>query len=83
MRTTIDLPDELFRTAKALSSLQGISLKALITRAIEHELESATVRLRPRRVAFPIVRSHRPGSVTVTAEQIANLMDAEDAGVSS
>ncbi len=59
MRTTIDLPDDLFRTAKAVSSLKGITLKTLITRAIEHEIESATVRLHSRRIEFPVVPSRQ------------------------
>jgi len=83
MRTSIDLPDELFRHAKALSSLRGITLKALITRALEHELESATVTIRPRRVSFPIVPSPRPGWAQVTTDRIAKIMEAEDAGLSS
>lgn len=83
MRTTIDLPDDLFRTAKAVSSLKGITLKTLITRAIEHEIESATVRLHSRRIEFPIVPSRRPGSVQVTPALIAELLEEEDRGVSS
>lgn len=83
MRTTIDLPDDLFRNAKALSSLRGITLKTLITRAIEHELESATIRIRPERVAFPIVRSSRPGSVAVTSDRIAEILETEDVEISS
>jgi hypothetical protein len=83
MRTTIDLPDDLFRHAKALSSLRGMTLKALITRAIEHELESATVQLRPRRVEFPLVPSRRPGSVAVTSDTIARILEEEECGLSS
>ncbi|MFW5695752.1 MAG: hypothetical protein ACOCYB_11330 [Alkalispirochaeta sp.] len=83
MRTSIDLPDELFRHAKALSSLRGITLKALITRALEHELESATVTIRPRRVRFPIVPSSRPGWAHVTSDRIAQIMEVEDADISS
>jgi hypothetical protein len=82
MRTTIDLPDDLFRNAKALSSLRGITLKALITRALEHEIESATIRLRSRRIEFPIVRSRQPGRVRVTPEQIARFLEEEDGGLS-
>jgi len=83
MRTTIDIPDDLFRNAMALSSLRGITLKALITRAIEHELESATIRIRPRRMTFPIVRSSRPGSVAVAPDRIAEILETDDAGISS
>ena len=38
MRTTIDLPDPLFRRTKALAAVRGTSLKALIVSAVEREL---------------------------------------------
>jgi len=41
MKTTIDLPDELFRRAKALAALRGESLKQLITESLEKELDPA------------------------------------------
>ena len=83
MRTTIDLPDRLFKTAKAISSLQGISLKQFITRAIEHELETGNLKLSSTRVSLPIVRSKRPGSVSISPERIAAILEAEDLSVSS
>lgn len=83
MRTTIDLPDRLFKMAKAISSLQGISLKQFITRAIEHELETRNLNLNSTRVSLPIVRSKNPGSVSVSTERIAALLEAEDLSVSS
>lgn len=83
MRTTIDLPDPLFRKAKALSSLRGQSLKTFVTGAIRHELESSSLRLETRRVQFPIVRSKRPGSINVTADRIARILEKEDNALSS
>lgn len=84
MRTSIDLPDDLFRSAKALSSLRGVTLKTLITRAVERELESATIQFRPRRVEFPLVRSRQPGWVAVTSDMIADLLEKEEGiGLSS
>ena len=38
MRTTLDLPDELFRQAKAKAALEGATLKRLLTRYIESGL---------------------------------------------
>lgn len=35
MRTTIDLPDDLFRRAKAVAALRGMSLKELIGSFVE------------------------------------------------
>ncbi len=42
MKTTIDLPDPLFRRAKATAAVNGISLKGFITRAVEQCLESTS-----------------------------------------
>lgn len=41
MRTTIDLPDDLFRRAKATAALRGIKLKELFTSIIERDLRGA------------------------------------------
>jgi len=39
MKTTIDIPDELFRLAKARASLNGVSLRQLVTDALRSQLE--------------------------------------------
>lgn len=38
MKTTVDLPDPLFRRAKATAAERGVSLKSFITRAVEQSL---------------------------------------------
>ncbi len=38
MKTTIDLPDPLFRRAKATAAHRGVSLKTLISKAVENDL---------------------------------------------
>jgi hypothetical protein len=38
MRTTVDLPDALFRRTKALAALRGSSMKELIVSAVEREV---------------------------------------------
>jgi len=40
MKTTIDLPDPLFRRAKATAAYRGVSLKTLITKAVENSLNT-------------------------------------------
>ena len=81
MRTTIDLPNELFRKAKAISSLKGITLKSFITAALEHELELNTLGLEPKKVRLPLVPSKKPGSIEVDSYKIAELLEHEDSGV--
>ena len=38
MKTTIEMPDDLFRTVKSVAALRGQTIKQLITTAIEREL---------------------------------------------
>lgn len=38
MKTTLEMPDELFRRAKATAAKRGQSLKQLVTTAVEREL---------------------------------------------
>lgn len=38
MKTTLELPDDLFRRAKAKAATQGITLKQLITEAVEERV---------------------------------------------
>jgi hypothetical protein len=57
MRITVDLPDNLLRRTKALTAIRGSSLKELIVRAVEREVnaeDSVTARS-PRRVRLPLV----------------------------
>ncbi|WP_367870651.1 hypothetical protein [Luteolibacter sp. Populi] len=42
MKTTVDLPDPVFRKAKARAAERGISLKRFITEAVESRLASQT-----------------------------------------
>ncbi len=40
MRTTVDLPDSLFRQAKAEAALRGVKLKDLVEEGLRHILET-------------------------------------------
>lgn len=58
MRTTIDLPDALYRKTKATAALRGSSMKQLIVRALEAEVNAAASDSpKPRRVKLPLIRS--------------------------
>ena len=41
MRTTIELPDELMKKAKKRAVDEGITLKELFTRSLQHELSDS------------------------------------------
>jgi hypothetical protein len=41
MRTTLDIPDDLFKQAKLKAVHEGVSLKVIFTRALEREIAIA------------------------------------------
>lgn len=42
MKTTIEMPDDIFRRAKAIAALQGLSMKEWLTNLMRREVGSGT-----------------------------------------
>ena len=40
MKTTIEMPDDLFRRAKAVAALQGLSMKEWLTNLLRREIDA-------------------------------------------
>jgi len=82
MRTTVDLPDQLLREAKAAAALEGRTLREFLVEAVQQRLHGGDSR-RTARVSLPLVRSSAPGSLALTNEDIGRLLDETDAPLSS
>lgn len=54
MRTTVDLPDAVYRRLKVRAGLRGISLKQLLLEFVQRGLREAGAAGRGRRAAAPI-----------------------------
>jgi hypothetical protein len=80
MRTTVELPLELMRQAKARAAAQGESLKTLLTRAVAAELgKSRGIREAAAHVRLPLFGTRRKKTFVVTGEDIARALAADDA----
>ena len=79
MRTTIDLPSELFHRAKVAAAERGATLKELVSRALERELQRPSSASAPQRAQFPIFNSRAPGTLKLGADEIRRLEDEEEA----
>jgi hypothetical protein len=55
MRTTIEIPDTLFRKTKATAALRGSTMKELVVRALEREVGSPSKKIATRRVKLPLI----------------------------
>ena len=78
MRTTVDLPPELLRAAKARAAADGETLKEFFARVVAQAL-ATTPGPRPHRsrVSLPLVGTG-PSAVEVTNDLIAELLDTAD-----
>ena len=75
MRTTVDLPDPLFRRTKAVAALRGSSMKDLIVRAIEREVAGAAAAPPKRkRVKLPIISSWKGRKLDLTGFDFDELL---------
>ena len=79
MRTTIDLPDPLFRVAKTLASEKGISLKDFFTEALQRAVSQPP--FLGQRMDLPPVRSVGGKRIPVRSNaQLAELLEKEELG---
>lgn len=79
MRTTVELPDELMRAAKARAAESGESLKDLFSRALAKEIGRRSPASSSRRVTLPLIARDAVPSVAVSNEEIAEALAAVDA----
>jgi hypothetical protein len=72
VRTTIDIPDEMYRDLKVKAAHEGKPVRMIVLRGIQHELEVGGKRP-VRKLKLPVIRSSRPGTLELTNEQIDEL----------
>jgi RecB family exonuclease len=80
MKTTIDIPDRLLRSAKAMAARRGTTLKTIITHALEREVYHSDL---PSEQDFAVnedgVPYLPPRGVRITSELVTRLLDEEGA----
>lgn len=83
MRTTVEIPDPLFKTAKKYCFESGITLRELITNGIRRELEDANAQS-PARVSsdvkLPLLPTKKRKPYKLSAEEIDRILVAEEIG---
>ncbi len=84
MRTTLDLPDPLFREVKSRAAQEGLKLKELIARYIEAGLRNPAVSATAERghsEPLPVAIPRKPGKVpgkALTNRELHALLEEED-----
>jgi hypothetical protein len=73
MRTTVDIPDPVYRRLKSRAVTEGSSAKELILRGVKKVLKE-TRRKSRRRIKLPIIRSKRPGTLELNNDKIFEII---------
>lgn len=72
MRTTIDIPDAMYRRLKARAASEGRSVKALLLQAARQVVSPSAAA--SRRVSLPLLTSKRPGSIRLDNARIYDVI---------
>lgn len=74
MRTTVDIPDAIYRRLKSAAALQGCSIKELVLRGVKRELEESGNKQMKTTIKLPIFESKNPGWLRLTNAQINEIL---------
>jgi hypothetical protein len=74
MRTTVDIPDPVYRRLKAEAAQRGCSVKELVLRGVRAELGGGRGARRGRAVTLPLIDSKQPGWLRLTNSQINEIL---------
>jgi hypothetical protein len=72
MKTTLEIPNDLFRAAKSKAALDGRKLRDLVTEGLSIVLQTPSPLA--SRIEFPLIRSKKR---TLTTDQVNAALDAE------
>ena len=75
MRTTVDIPDQMYRELKTRAASEGTTVKALILRGVTHTLQPVSPPKKRPRPRQQIIRTGQPpGSLKLTNVMINELL---------
>ena len=80
MKTTLEIPDSIFRRAKSVAAERGIPLRALISEALAEKLRADNGSGKPWMAAFGKLRHLRRETATINhiIEEEFERIEAED-----
>jgi hypothetical protein len=74
VRTTVDIPDPVYRRLKSAAALRGCSVKDLVLLGVKAELDGPQVKRKKKAIKLPILDSKRPGWLQLTNRRINEIL---------
>jgi hypothetical protein len=71
MRTTVDIPDPMYRELKVYAATEGTTIKEIILEGVQERLRNREPKTKLEgRARFPAIRSKNPGSLILGEEGV-------------
>ena len=77
MKTTIEIPEPLFRQAKARAAMDGLSLRDLFVRGLQLALQTPPAAPLKHKANFPFIHASE-NAPRLTDEQVAAALNTEE-----
>ncbi len=77
MKTTIEIPEPLFRQAKAKAAMDGIPLRELFVRGLQLAVQTPTETSAKQRAVFPLIRAAK-NAPPLTDEEIYEALNTDE-----
>jgi hypothetical protein len=75
VRTTVDIPDLIYRQLKGEAAREGTSVKKIILRGVvEHVRRGNTRKPSSKRVKSPVIPSNQPGTMRIDNAAIDDIL---------
>lgn len=75
MKTTLEIPDELYRAVKAKAAIEGKPVTQLVVESLRSTMAGKAEPV--YKIEFPIIKS-KPGGKKITLAQVKRAQDAMD-----
>lgn len=74
MGTAVDIPESIYKRLKSVAALRGCTVKDLLLRGVQAELEGAKGRRRRKSIRLPIIDSKKPGWLRLSNRRINAIL---------
>ena len=71
MRTTIDIPDGVYRELKSKAALEGSTVKSIVLKLVRRELDGGK---QASRTEFPLIRGKESRKLNLTNAEIEEIL---------
>jgi hypothetical protein len=70
MRTTVDIPDSIYRDLKVRAATEGVTIKQIILDSLASNMRTGDSSEAKKRPQFPVLRATNPGALQLGEEGV-------------